>query len=45
MKNRKKYYATLKEFQKTGNIKPSIDLVLKEYKQLKKNIKNLKKIN
>jgi Fic family protein len=45
MKNRKRYYAVLKEFQKTGNIKPSIELVLKEYKHLKKNISNLKKTN
>jgi len=39
LKNRKKYYDTLKEFQKTGNIKPSIELVLKEYKRLRKKLK------
>jgi len=39
MKNRKRYYATLKDFQKTGNIKPSIELILKEYKILRKNLK------
>jgi len=39
MKNRKKYYDTLREFQKTGNIKPSIELVLKEYKLLRKKLK------
>lgn len=39
VKNRKKYYDTLKEFQKTGNIKPSIELVLKEYKILRKKLK------
>jgi len=38
VKNRKKYYDTLKEFQKTGNIKPSIELVLKEYKILRKKL-------
>jgi len=39
LKNRKQYYASLKEFQKTGNIKPSIELILKEYKQLRKKLK------
>lgn len=39
VKNRKKYYDTLKDFQKTGNIKPSIELVLKEYKILRKKLK------
>jgi len=44
MKNRKKYYETLREFQKTGNIKPSIELILKEYKILRKKLgKNAKK--
>ena len=39
LKNIKKYYDSLKEFQKTGNIKPSIDLILKEYKSLRKKLK------
>ena len=39
LKNRRKYYSTLKEFQKTGNIKPSIELILKEYRQLRKKLK------
>lgn len=39
MKNRKKYYETLMKFQKTGDIKPSIELVLKEYKILRKKLK------
>jgi len=39
LKNRKKYYQTLKDFQKTGDIKPSIELILKEYKGLKKKLK------
>ena len=39
VKNRKEYYDTLKEFQKTGNIKPSIELILKEYKALRKKLK------
>jgi len=39
MKNRRKYYDTLREFQRTGNIKPSVELVLKEYKILRKNLR------
>jgi Fic family protein len=39
MKNRKIYYETLRQFQKTGNIKPSIELILKEYKSLRKKLK------
>lgn len=39
LKNRKLYYQTLKEFQKTGNIKPTIELILKEYKILRKKLK------
>ena len=38
-KSRSKYYSALKEFQKTGNIRPSIELVLKEYKLLRKKLK------
>ena len=38
MKNRVNYYSTLKDFQKTGNIKPSIELILKEYKLLRKKL-------
>jgi Fic family protein len=39
MKNRKRYYDTLRHFQRTGNIKPSIELVLKEYKILRKKLR------
>ena len=39
VKNRGKYYKTLKAFQKTGDIKPSIELILKEYRILKKTLK------
>lgn len=38
-KSRSRYYSALKEFQKTGNIRPSIELVLKEYKSLRKKLK------
>jgi len=43
MKNRKEYYETLRDFQKTGNIKPSVELVLKEYRILKKKLGKSKK--
>lgn len=42
VKNRKRYYDSLKDFQKAGDIKPSIDLVFREYKLLKKNLKKRK---
>lgn len=44
--SRRKYYKTLSEFQKNGNIRPTIELILKEYKSLKKklNISDKKKI-
>lgn len=33
--NRKNYYSALQEYQKFGNIRPTIELILKEYKKLK----------
>ena len=36
VKNRRQYYKTLQDFQKTGNIKPFVELVLKEYRLLRK---------
>ena len=36
LKNRQEYYAALREYQESGNIRPMIELVLKEYKSLKK---------
>jgi len=36
LKNRKEYYNALQEYQKNRNIRPTIDLILKEYKSLKK---------
>lgn len=38
IKNRKRYYETIKAFQR-GDIKPSIELILREYKELKKKLK------
>jgi len=37
--NRRKYYDTLRKFQKTGDIRPTIELILKEYKALRKKLK------
>ena len=38
-KNRKEYYAALQEYEKNHNIRPTIDLLIKEYKQLKKRLR------
>ncbi len=35
-KNRKEYYETLQEYEKNGNIRPALELILKEYKKLRK---------
>jgi len=35
-KNRKEYYLALQEYEKKHNIRPMIDLLIKEYKSLKK---------
>ncbi|MBI5804059.1 Fic family protein [Candidatus Pacearchaeota archaeon] len=35
-KNRTKYYRSLQEYEKAHNIKPTIDLILKEYRILRK---------
>ncbi|MBI5148539.1 Fic family protein [Candidatus Pacearchaeota archaeon] len=39
MSNRKRYYKTLKEYQSSGNIRPIIELILKEYRILKRKLK------
>ena len=35
LKNRRKYYAALQEYQNNHNIRPMIELMLKEYKRIK----------
>ena len=35
-KNRFEYYKVLQDYQKEHNIRPTIELILKEYKNLKK---------
>ncbi|MDP7181885.1 MAG: Fic family protein [Candidatus Woesearchaeota archaeon] len=37
--NRKEYYASLKAYQKESNLRPTIDLLLKEYKHLRKDLR------
>lgn len=39
LKNRKEYYIALQEYQKNRNIRPTIELLLKEYKALKRQLK------
>lgn len=39
LKNQSEYYGVLREYQENGNVRPSIDLILKEYKELKKMLK------
>ncbi|MBI4014454.1 MAG: Fic family protein [Candidatus Aenigmarchaeota archaeon] len=36
LKNRREYYAALWEYENNGNIRPMIELILKEYRNLKK---------
>ena len=36
LKNRKEYYSALREYENNGNIRPTIELILKEYRNLKK---------
>jgi len=35
LKNRKEYYEALGEYQKSGNLRPTLDLMLKEYRRLR----------
>ena|SRR3989338_4657805 len=37
--NRREYYNSLQEYQKNKNLKPTLDLILKEYKSLKRKLK------
>ena len=39
MSSRAEYYETLRIFQNSGDIKPTIDLILREYKDLEKKLK------
>ncbi|MEA3329592.1 MAG: Fic family protein [Nanoarchaeota archaeon] len=37
-KNRRDYYSSLEEYQKNNNLRPTVDLIIKEYKILKKQL-------
>lgn len=39
LKNQREYYEVLQTYQNEGNIRPTIELILKEYKSLKKLVK------
>ncbi len=39
LKNQREYYDTLQAYEKHGNIRPTIELILKEYKNLKDMVK------
>ncbi len=39
LKNQSEYYQTLQEYEKESNIRPTIELILKEYKNMKKLVK------
>ena len=36
LRNRKEHYAALQAYQRKGNVRPTIDLILKEYKKIEK---------
>ncbi len=38
LKNRMKYYSTLQEYEKNKNLRPTIEFLLKEYKETKKSL-------
>ena len=39
LKNRHEYYSALQKYQNGGNIRPTIELIIKEYRALKKELK------
>jgi len=39
LKNRREYYGALQAYEKDGNIRPMIELMLKEYRKLRKTLK------
>ena len=41
--NRREYYGALQEYQNKGNIRPTLDLIMKEYKTLEKELGAYKK--
>ncbi len=45
LENRKEYYEVLRLFQRDGDIRPTIELMLKEFKRLEKELKKEEKID
>lgn len=41
MKNRGEYYSALRQYENHGDIRPTIELILKEYKELKRSLKSM----
>jgi len=41
LKDRKEYYASLQAHEKEGNLRPSIELILKSYDRLRNNVKSI----
>ena len=41
LKSRKEYYEALGEYQTNGNLRPTLDLMLKEYRRLKAALKRV----
>jgi len=41
LKNRREYYASLQAYEREGDLRPTIELMLKEYKRLQKQLKNM----
>ncbi len=41
LENRREYYESLKDYEGGGNLRPTIELVLKEYRGLKKTLKQM----
>ena len=44
IENRKEYYETLRIFQKTGDVRPTLELILAEYKRMEAELKKDNKI-
>jgi Fic family protein len=42
LRNRSEYYAALQAYEKQNNLRPTIELILKEYRELKKTLKKRK---
>lgn len=40
LKNRGEYYSSLRSYQDKGDIRPTIELIIKEYRRLRKSLKN-----